>query len=166
MDVGGLSSVRMSARKLIRVVCRGNKAVIEKLKNCISSENVKNMEEVFTKVESLNAFSNIWSVLKAVTVVINVAYCNKKNDDFFVQKIAGKTVPYLFVTFLPSIKFWIKPAKTREKKFWLTKSGRKTHSPEPGFFGRKIEKISHKTQWKKFGLIIVKIVMKKPLVLG
>ncbi|KAI0765501.1 hypothetical protein BC629DRAFT_1442904 [Irpex lacteus] len=42
MDVEGLSSVRISARRLIRVVCRSDKAVIEKLKNCISSENIKN----------------------------------------------------------------------------------------------------------------------------
>ncbi len=49
----------------------------------------KDMEEAFTKVESLNAFSNIWSVLKAVTVVINVTYCNKKSKKSLLTQISN-----------------------------------------------------------------------------
>ena len=55
------------------------------------------MEEVLTKFESLNAFSNIWSVLKAVTVVIDVNYCNKKSKKSLLTQISnfknfGKTL--------------------------------------------------------------------------
>ncbi|KAI0788958.1 hypothetical protein BC629DRAFT_1440150 [Irpex lacteus] len=94
MGVGGLSSVRMNAGRLIRV-CSGpvldgsNKAVIEKLKNCISSENIKSTEKnCFSSMPVLDKQSiskdmkkvNIWSVLKDITVVTEFTYCNNKNQ--------------------------------------------------------------------------------------
>ncbi|KAI0809291.1 hypothetical protein BC629DRAFT_1437469 [Irpex lacteus] len=95
MDVGVLSSVRISARRLIRLVSWSNKAVIEKLKNCISSENIKNhMTSTYFDVKWIYMSSGPdfhqdseselriligKSVLRDIIVVTKAAYCNNNS---------------------------------------------------------------------------------------
>ena len=52
----------------------------------------KDMTNVYTKVGSLNLFSNIWSVLKDITVIIKFTYCNNNSKKTLLTQISNKTL--------------------------------------------------------------------------
>ncbi|KAI0825907.1 hypothetical protein BC629DRAFT_1434459 [Irpex lacteus] len=106
MGVGGLSSVRMSAGRLIRVykewvvyqnnkavsiyeMNRGNQEVIENLKNSISSWNIKNYMSA-QNLDRQSISKDIKKIFaKNVTAVTKVTYCNNNSKKSLLAQISN-----------------------------------------------------------------------------